>query len=110
MVFLPATYVSTRPRVRRVTPSHAPGVTYLPAHMPLPPARLLAAPQIDGLLPARVSNLLAGQQVIFSRAGKNARAEEILAEIDSMRTIEEMDAELMEIVERMYERTYGRSH
>jgi hypothetical protein len=78
--------------------------------MPLPPARLLAAPRIDGLLPARVSNLRAGQQVIFNRAVKNARAEEILAEIESMRTVEEMDAELMEIVERMYERTYGRYH
>jgi hypothetical protein len=76
--------------------------------MPLPPARLLAAPRIDGLLPARVSNLLAGQQVIFNRPAISRQAEEILAEIDAMRTIEEMDAELMEIVERMYERTYGR--
>jgi hypothetical protein len=91
-------------------PSHDPGVTYLPAHMPLPPARLLAAPKIAGLLPARVSNLLAGQQVIFKRAAISRQAEEILAEIDSMRTVEEMDAELMEIVERMYERTYGRYH
>lgn len=110
MCFLPVTQPRARPRARRTVPSHAPGVTYLPAHMPLPPARLLAAPRIAGLLPARVSNLLAGQQVIFNRAVKNASAEKILTEIDSMRTIEEMDAELMEIVERMYERTYGRYH